>query len=237
MNTSTAIQPADNLKKLNDLLAVLGQSMRDGVSPVEEIETCLGIAWDLGNSAYNKIMDQNLFPPTPSPCPSVEDSDVTICDRIFDMRNLREMTQAEIAESVGVSPNLVNAWEKNSLEPRAKHIIPLANALKCDPIWLLTGNPADVKAAQLAPQPAPVNVMKDADMANIGVRIRNLRNYEGMSDYTLAKEIDASDTMIQEWEAGKAIPPSKYIDRLAKALNASATWLVTGKVINDAGIQ
>lgn len=237
MNTSTAIQPADNLKKLNDLLAVLGQSMRDGVSPVEEIETCLGIAWDLGNSAYNKIMDQNLFPPTPSPCPSVEDSDVTICDRIFFMRHMREMTQAELAGSVGVSPNLVNAWEKNSLEPRAKHVIPLANALRCDPMWLLTGNPADVKAAQPAPQPAPVNVMKDADMANIGVRIRNRRSEMDISTPELAERIGTSWAMVLEWETGEAIPPSEYVDKLAKALNISVTWLMTGKVINDAGIK
>ncbi|EHO4422331.1 helix-turn-helix domain-containing protein [Salmonella enterica] len=68
------------------------------------------------------------------------DSGITIGDRIFDMRNLREMTREKLAESVGVSPNLVAAWEKNSLEPRAKHVIPLANALKCDLMWLLTGN-------------------------------------------------------------------------------------------------
>ncbi|EBZ9516039.1 helix-turn-helix domain-containing protein [Salmonella enterica subsp. enterica serovar Eastbourne] len=64
----------------------------------------------------------------------------TIGDRIFSLRHMREMPQAELAESVGVSPNLVAAWEKHSLEPRAKHVIPLANALECDPMWLLTEN-------------------------------------------------------------------------------------------------
>ncbi|HGA5699022.1 TPA: helix-turn-helix domain-containing protein [Salmonella enterica subsp. enterica serovar Birkenhead] len=177
--------------------------------------------------------------PTPSPCPSVDASGMTIGARILNMRNLREMTSAELAKSVDVQPTLIAMWESGATEPRAKHIIPLANALKCDPMWLLTGNPNDVKTVQPAPQsaPAPVNVMKGADLANIGVRIESRRNYIEMSLNKLAEEIDTSGAMIREWETGKAIPHSDYIDKLAKALNTTVTWLMTGKAINDAGIK
>ncbi|HCL5312092.1 TPA: helix-turn-helix domain-containing protein [Salmonella enterica] len=160
----------------------------------------------------------------------------TIGTRIRELRKDRMLTQAELAKSVDVQPNLVTMWENNTTEPRAKHIMPLASALKCDPIWLLTGNPVDVKAASPA-TPAPVNVMKGADLANIGVRIESRRNYIEMSLNKLAEEIDTSGAMIREWETGKAIPHSDYIDKLAKALNTSVTWLMTGKVINDAGIK
>ncbi|HGG5994871.1 TPA: helix-turn-helix domain-containing protein [Salmonella enterica subsp. diarizonae serovar 61:r:z53] len=152
---------------------------------------------------------------------------ITIGARIFYMRIFREMTMAELAESVGVQPNLVTMWESSATEPRAKYIMPLASALQCDPIWLLTGNPLDVKAVQ--PAPAPVNVMKGADLANIGVRIESRRNYIEMSLNKLAEEIDTSGAMIREWETGKAIPHSDYIDKLAKALNTTVTWLMTGK--------
>lgn len=166
----------------------------------------------------------------PTPTQPVCDKS-TIGDRIRQLRKERQLTQAELAKSVDVQPNLVTMWETNTTEPRAKYIIPQASALKCDPMWLLSGNPLDVKAVSPA-TPAPVNVMMGADLANIGVRIESRRNEMGMSPLKLAEEIDTSGAMILEWEAGKAIPHSGYYDRLAKALNTSVTWLMTGKDIN-----
>ncbi|EIM5529136.1 helix-turn-helix domain-containing protein [Salmonella enterica subsp. enterica] len=156
---------------------------------------------------------------------------LTIGARIRQLRKERMLTQAELAKSVDVQPNLVTLWENSTTEPRAKHIIPLANALKCDPMWLLSGNPLDVKAVSPA-TPAPVNVMKGADLANIGVRIESRRNEMGMSIDKLAEEIDLSASLICEWESGEVVPASFYIDRLAKALNTTVTWLMTGKNIN-----
>ncbi|EIZ5130058.1 helix-turn-helix domain-containing protein [Salmonella enterica] len=183
---------------------------------------------------YSRIASQrhvyvNTTQPTPTP---LQPSDtLTIGARIRQLRKERMLTQAELAKSVDVQPNLVTMWENSTTEPRAKHIIPLANALQCDPVWLLSGNPLDVKAVSPA-TPAPVNVMKGADLANIGVRIESRRNELGMSHLRLAEKIDTSGAMILEWETGKAIPHSGYYDRLAKALNTTVTWLMTGKDIN-----
>lgn len=182
---------------------------------------------------YSRIASQrhvyvNTTQPTPTPLQPGDT--LTIGARIRQLRKERMLTQAELAKSVDVQPNLVTMWESNTTEPRAKHIIPLANALKCDPMWLLSGNPLDVKAASPA-TPAPVNVMKGADLANIGVRIESRRHELEMSIDKLAEEIDLSASLICEWESGEVIPPSFYIDRLAKALNTTVTWLITGKHI------
>lgn len=176
---------------------------------------------------YVEKFSKNHIQPTP-----IQPSDtLTIGARIRQLRKERMLTQAELAKSVDVQPNLVTMWENSTTEPRAKHIIPLSSALKCDPVWLLSGNPLDVKAVSPA-TPAPVNVMKGADLANIGVRIESRRNELGMSHLRLAEKIDTSGAMILEWETGKAIPHSGYYDRLAKALNTTVTWLMTGKDIN-----
>lgn len=151
----------------------------------------------------------------------------TIGTRIRELRKDRMLTQADIAEAVNVSTQAICLWENDNATMSVDKLIPLANALKCDPMWLLTGHPVDVKPAR----PAPVNVMKGADLANIGVRIESRRNELGMSIDKLAEEIDTSGAMIREWETGKAIPHSDYIDKLAKALNTTVTWLMTGKHI------
>ncbi|EEP9438286.1 helix-turn-helix domain-containing protein [Salmonella enterica subsp. enterica serovar Reading] len=182
------------------------------------------------DNAYEYVEQFSKNNKHPQPTPLQPGDTLTIGSRIRQLRKERMLTQAELAKSVDVQPNLVTMWESNTTEPRAKHIIPLANALKCDPVWLLTGNPLDVKAASPA-TPAPVNVMKGADLANIGVRIESRRNEMGMSIDKLAEEIDLSAPLIYGWESGEFIPSSFYIDRLAKALNTTVTWLITGKHI------
>lgn len=188
------------------------------------------------DNAYEYVEQFSKNNKQPQPTPLQPGDTLAICARIRQLRKERMLTQAELAKSVDVQPNLVTMWENNMTEPRAKHIIPLANALKCDPVWLLSGNPLDVKAASPA-TPAPVNVMKGVDMANIGVRIESRRNEMGMSIDKLAEAIDTSGAMILEWETGKAIPHSGYYDKLAKALNSSVTWLMTGKDINTEALD
>ncbi|EEP0994677.1 helix-turn-helix domain-containing protein [Salmonella enterica] len=173
------------------------------------------------------LTDRLQLAPTHSPCLTVEASGITIGARIRQLRKERMLTQAELANMLDLIPEDIADWEEETCPVEAEYIIPLANALKCDPMWLLSGNPLDVKAVS----PAPINVMKGADLANIGVRIESRRNELGMSPLKLAEKIDTSRAMILEWETGKAIPYSGYYDKLAKALNTSVTWLMTGKDI------
>ncbi|HCA3583991.1 TPA: helix-turn-helix domain-containing protein [Salmonella enterica subsp. enterica serovar Muenchen] len=226
MNTNMTIQvnPADNLRKLNDLLAVLGQSMRDGTSPSEEIETCIGIAWDLGNSAYNRILTQSQINQPAAPTDYIP---YNIGNRIQIAREKLDMSLDDLAAAVLPDDvEVISEWENSKSEPCASEIIRLSQALKCDPMWLLTGE------GNNANQVTPVNVMKGADLANIGVRIKNRRNETGMGADKLADAIDVPIHQIYQWEEGKVIPHSGYYCRLAKALNTSMSWLMTGKDIS-----
>lgn len=163
-----------------------------------------------------------------SSTPAQPVSDMAIGDRIQIARENLDMSKEDLAEKLDIHPGDVFTWEEGNDQPLAGVIIPLANALKCDPMWLLTGQSSNANQVT----PAPVNVMMGVDMANIGVRIESRRNEMGISPLKLAEKIDTSRAMILEWETGKAIPHSGYYDRLAKALNTSVTWLMTGKDIN-----
>ncbi|EIC4353506.1 helix-turn-helix domain-containing protein [Salmonella enterica] len=155
-------------------------------------------------------------------------SDLTIGTRIQSARDSLGISEGDLADMLDIHSGNVFAWEAGEDQPLAGMIIPLANALKCDPMWLLTGNPVDVKPAQ----PAPVNVMKGADLANIGVRIESRRSKVGMSVGKLAEKIGTDPYLARLWESGEVFPESFHIDRLAKALNTTVTWLMTGKDIN-----
>lgn len=53
-------------------------------------------------------------------------------DRIKELRQMRNMTQEEIAESCNVSTSTVSRWEGNRSTPIQKHILMLASALQVD---------------------------------------------------------------------------------------------------------
>ncbi|EBV0463336.1 hypothetical protein DQ783_18205 [Salmonella enterica subsp. enterica serovar Newport] len=62
-----------------------------------------------------------------------------IGNRIQIARENLDMSEDELAEKLNIHPGDVLAWEGSTDQLPAEMIIPLANALKCDPMWLLTG--------------------------------------------------------------------------------------------------
>ncbi|EEU9478395.1 TPA: helix-turn-helix transcriptional regulator [Escherichia coli] len=49
------------------------------------------------------------------------------------------LTTAELARLLNLDEEIIIQWESGKREPLASQIIPLANVLGCDPMWLLTG--------------------------------------------------------------------------------------------------
>ncbi|EOG3474579.1 helix-turn-helix domain-containing protein, partial [Salmonella enterica] len=62
-----------------------------------------------------------------------------IGNRIQIARENLGMSHDNLAEKLDIHPGYVLTWEDGTDQPLAGMIIPLANALRCDPMWLLTG--------------------------------------------------------------------------------------------------
>ncbi|EMJ4788523.1 helix-turn-helix domain-containing protein [Klebsiella oxytoca] len=69
---------------------------------------------------------------------------LSIGQRIRQARKSANLQQRHIASATGVTVQATSLWENDLTIPTCDKIIPLANALKCDPLWLLTGNNAEV---------------------------------------------------------------------------------------------
>ncbi|CDM88209.1 Putative phage repressor CI [Xenorhabdus bovienii] len=75
-------------------------------------------------------------------------------ERIKQARLAKKITQAELADMLGVTPQSVQQWE-SSTEPRKSRLTALASILKADVNWLLFGettNPLKKDAGQLPPE-------------------------------------------------------------------------------------
>lgn len=64
--------------------------------------------------------------------------------------------------------------------------------------------------------------------STIGDRIRSARESKELDQATLAAKLDVATRTLQRWEKGQQVPDGVTITRIAKATNASASWLLTG---------
>ena len=173
----------------------------------------------------------------PQPTAATGYAPCNIGHRIQIARENLSMSEDDLAEKLDIHPSDVLTWEDCADQPLAGMIIPLTNALKCDPMWLLTGESRHEPATSAETQLAPVEVMQHVDVSTIGKRIGVARVENHMNTQELEEMIGAPDGTVFRWETGKAIPSSQYIDILAKALNTSVTWLLTGKITPQASLN
>ncbi|EFE3785707.1 helix-turn-helix domain-containing protein [Escherichia coli] len=66
---------------------------------------------------------------------------VTISSRLRTQREACGLTTAELARLLDLDEEIIIQWESGEHEPTISMLIPLANILGCDPMWLLTGKP------------------------------------------------------------------------------------------------
>ncbi|EFQ8336584.1 helix-turn-helix domain-containing protein [Salmonella enterica] len=120
MNTIT---PSNPLDKAQAILASLIESCCDLDSV--EIKTNLAIVNGFLCDAIEAAESRNIKN--------------LLAFRIQIARENLGMSEDDLAEKLDIHPGDVLTWEDGTDQPLAGMIIPLANALKCDPMWLLTG--------------------------------------------------------------------------------------------------
>ena len=64
---------------------------------------------------------------------------------------------------------------------------------------------------------------------SLGERITELRNQNGLSQYELEKEMEASRQAVSKWENGQSNPDSMNLIRLAEILDTDIEYLTTGR--------
>lgn len=73
----------------------------------------------------------------------LQDKNTAINERLRNQREACGLTTAELAKLLDLDEDIIIQWENGGdYEPTISMLIPLTNILGCDPIWLLTGEPA-----------------------------------------------------------------------------------------------
>lgn len=71
----------------------------------------------------------------------------------------------------------------------------------------------------------------------IGTRITAARERLGWKKARLAREIDVSDSAVNQYESGETTPNTENIGRMAVALDVPFEWLATGRGSPNFGVE
>lgn len=118
----------------------------------------------------------------------------TFDERINELLDSVSGTDSEIGRKLGVSRQTISAWKNGSRSPRTPMIEHIASTLKVSVEWLMGF---------------------DTPMKSVGNNICDLRSKIKLSDSQLAELLHISLEQYRRYEAGRAVPPSDIIDRLA----------------------
>ncbi|ENP8230707.1 MULTISPECIES: helix-turn-helix domain-containing protein [Klebsiella] len=133
---------------VNSLLICAQAALLDGTASNHDVINLLDVAQDLISSNINSFTD-SVAPGASIDLLAKEFGAsnlpiLSIGQRIRQARKSANLQQHHIASATGVTIQAVSLWENDLTIPTCDKIIPIANALKCDPLWLLTGNSPEV---------------------------------------------------------------------------------------------
>ena len=80
-----------------------------------------------------------------------------------------------------------------------------------------------------------MNLSRNPLIKSIGSRITHRRKLLGLKGKELAERVGCHPPDITDWEKSKNIPSVESLIKLARALNTTETWLVSGKNPRVAG--
>lgn len=105
------------------------------------ISMLIPLANVLGCDPLSLLSENNTAVPVRVNAPEVNAE--SIGARIESARKKLGLTESDLARMIHTYSDPINDWECGICEVPADQIVPLASALHCDPMWLLTGKPTD----------------------------------------------------------------------------------------------
>lgn len=147
-------------------------------------------------------------------------------------RELRGLSQYQVADRLRTTRDTVARWERNEHKPRPEHMIALA-ALYDEHERGMTW-PVDPEMARrlasarraelLAEQPDLVDFERDP----FGWRIRQVMAWRGLAPWTLARRLGVTIKTVGRWRAGETTPEWSGLWAIADLLDVPVWWLRCG---------
>lgn len=146
---------------------------------------------------------------------------MTTGERIVHLRHHLGMTQAELGAEIGFTGSHVSKLERGLTEPSEEIIFSICNVTSARYEWLKNED-----------GPMFANEIPPVDYASVGLRIRNARKAQGLTQLELAERMGSSKSMVNAAELGKLTPSNRWLKKMAEVCHVSMQWILTGSEEN-----
>jgi len=137
--------------------------------------------------------------------------------RIKYLRELKELTQEELGEKIGISRSVINSWENGYANISLKFLVKISFFYKVpvDYILGLINNEFDRNN---------YDFQEVLDLTKLGRRIRIIRKTEDLTQSEFAKKIKTKNSCISRYESGKIAMSSADLKDICDTFGYSADW-------------
>lgn len=147
------------------------------------------------------------------------EKNLTIIERrIRFLRNLKGITQTELAKKLNITQALVNSWENGYANISLKQLTRLAYFYQV-PIDYIIGLTTKFDRAIY-------NYKKELDLVYLGKKIRIIRKIEGFNQEEFANKIHTKRSNISYYECGKMMMSSADLKEICNTFGYSADWCI-----------
>lgn len=163
---------------------------------------------------------------------------VSVGERIrFIRKRVLGLTQEGFSKLLGVSHDMVSAYERGVYEPSLGVLQQMAELGGCSVEWLLTGKGKAPPGCQEVLKPGE-ELIELLNLRTPGERVRYLREkLLSLSPSALAKKLGVKKADLDKYENNKLDIPYRALVKLADLVNVSIDFILTGRrTLRDEGV-
>ena len=137
-------------------------------------------------------------------------------ERLKDIREELEMTQDEMAKSLGCTRSAYSLWEINKNTMPLNHLNKFCNLYNINIDYLV--NLSNEKT---------INFKKnEINKIELGTKIKEARKSINYTQEKMAEKLNTTHSVISAYESGKTKVPTLFLIEIAKITNYSLNWFL-----------
>ncbi len=151
--------------------------------------------------------------------------------RLRYIRKKLGLNQSQLAKMIDISERTLRYYEKDQILINSEIMYRITKEFNISLPWLMDGS-GPMQLGTLNPSisvSGGVSVNRAELRRAVGVRIRQVRQVNSMSQAEFAKVLHTSMAYISKVESGKNMPGGEFFYSLKLAFNISIDWVLTGE--------
>lgn len=141
-------------------------------------------------------------------------------EKIRYLRDELEITQEEMAKSLGCSRSAYSLWEINENTIPLYYLNKISNKYNINIDYLV----------DLSSNKKTLFKKKEINKKELGSRIKLARKSINYTQEKLAAKLNTTHSVISDYETGKTMPSTLFIIEIAKLSNKSLSWLLDKEI-------